>query len=289
MCWRTNWGVTSAARHDVQNDDGNGGFQSAHGYRFTGNDGRLYHDIMSYDPGQTIPYYSNPNVTYAGVPVGTGNANAAATIAANATVVANYSSLLAPVSGASRPQGQIESTTNMVVTGWGYDANAGSGAVMVRVDVDGVAGIPFAAKLTRNDLEPTLGSPNHGFSFTLPTSLANGNHTVTLWVQDAPATSFVQVDTKTETVDKRPDLTLALGPIAKPLSSYVPGDVITLPVLVTNAGSVAAAASPAHPVAVDVRMSTDGTYSANNALARRLWIRSPLAAGAVVKLQPSSP
>ncbi len=277
-------GHNFGARHDVQNDDNSTGFQTAHGYRFTGNNGVLYHDIMSYDPGQTIPYYSNPSVIYAGVPEGTAKANAAATIAANAAVVANYSALLAPVSAASRPLGKIESTTNLVVSGWGYDANAGSASVMVRLDVDGKTGVPFMAKLGRPDLEPTLGSPNHGFAFALPASLANGNHTVTLWVQDSPGTSYVQVDSTTVLVTKLADLTLALGAIAKPLASYVPGDVITVPVRVTNIGAVAAGASAAHPVAVDVRFSTDGTYDPSDALAQRLWIRSPIAAGGVMTL-----
>ena len=99
----------------------------------------------------------------------------------------------------------------MVVTGWGYDANAGDTSVMVRVDVDGAAGVPFAANVARQDLEPTLGSLNHGFTFALPATLANGNHTVTLWVQDSPGTSYVQVDSKTVVVDKRPDVALAAG------------------------------------------------------------------------------
>ncbi|MGN6367424.1 MAG: Ig-like domain repeat protein [Phycisphaerae bacterium] len=272
-------GHNFGARHDTQNDPDSGGFQTAHGYRFYGNSGVLYHDIMSYDPGQTIPYYSNPNVTYGGVPEGAANANAAATIAANAAVVANYSALLAPLSGATRPAGKIENATNGVVTGWGYDANAGSAPVMVRLDVDGKAGTPFAAKVSRTDLEPTLGSANHGFSFTLPASLSEGNHAVTLWVQDAPGTSYVQVDSKTVNVVKEPDLTVAVGKVVRPLSEYLPGDVITVPVTVKNVGAGALAASPAAAVAVDVRVWGGGKYNIAAALAKRVWLRSPLAAG----------
>ena len=72
-------GHNLGARHDTDNDTP-GGFQTAHGYRFTGDDGTLYHDIMAYAPGQPIPYYSNSDITYEGVPEGIGRrADAAAT------------------------------------------------------------------------------------------------------------------------------------------------------------------------------------------------------------------
>ena len=66
------------------------------------------------------------------------------------------------------------------------DENADTAPILVRLDIDSVTGTPFLADLASPDVSSTVGSPNHGFSFTLPTSLPNGTHTVTLFVQDAP-------------------------------------------------------------------------------------------------------
>ena len=84
-------GHNFGAVHDLENSDGPGLYADSYGYRFTGADGVLYHDIMSYDPGQTIPYYSNPAVSYEGVSTGqSGLADVARTINASAPVVAAY-------------------------------------------------------------------------------------------------------------------------------------------------------------------------------------------------------
>ena len=46
---------------------------------------------MSYDPGRTIPYFSNPRIKYNGVAIGTANsADAARTITMTAPFVAKY-------------------------------------------------------------------------------------------------------------------------------------------------------------------------------------------------------
>src|SRR5207248_284389 len=77
-------------------------FPYAFGYYFTGNNGNQYRDIMSYDgTGQgaplrlELPYFSNPNITYQGQPLGKpqGDPNAADLFSAfqlTAPVVAAY-------------------------------------------------------------------------------------------------------------------------------------------------------------------------------------------------------
>ena len=46
---------------------------------------------MSYDPGQTIPYFSNPRINYKGVPTGDSRtADSARTITLTAPYVAAY-------------------------------------------------------------------------------------------------------------------------------------------------------------------------------------------------------
>ena len=72
-----------------------GPFTYSYGFRFTGTDGVVYHDIMSYDPGLVVPYYANPGVTFAGSPTGApigapDEADLHSTFVATAPVVAAY-------------------------------------------------------------------------------------------------------------------------------------------------------------------------------------------------------
>ncbi len=85
-------GHNFGATHDVGNAEGRHGATTfSNGWRFRGNDGVLYHDIMSYDPGETIPYFSNPRIKYKGVPIGNPNtADSARTITLTAPYVAAY-------------------------------------------------------------------------------------------------------------------------------------------------------------------------------------------------------
>jgi len=64
----------------------------ARGYRFRGNDGVEYRTVMAYAPGTRIPYLSNPNIRFKGVPTGLPagsgfEADNASTIAATAPMV----------------------------------------------------------------------------------------------------------------------------------------------------------------------------------------------------------
>jgi len=51
--------------HDRANTGGGALFEYSFGFREPGN---LWHDIMAYDPGQVIPYFSNPDLIYNGPP-----------------------------------------------------------------------------------------------------------------------------------------------------------------------------------------------------------------------------
>jgi hypothetical protein len=83
-------GHNLGAAHEVGNDSGPIFSPDAHGYRFTAR-GTTYHDIMSYGPGITIPYFSNPAVTYLGVPTGNlETADWARVISINAPIMADY-------------------------------------------------------------------------------------------------------------------------------------------------------------------------------------------------------
>ena len=75
-----------------------GAYTYSYGYRFFGQDGRRYRDIMAYDPGTRVPYFSNPDVIVPApisAPVGftvnlAGEAHNARTINQSAFEVAGY-------------------------------------------------------------------------------------------------------------------------------------------------------------------------------------------------------
>lgn len=68
-------GHNFGAQHDRENalnglgELNPGAFSYGYGYRFYAQ-GTQYHTIMSYDPGTSISYFSNPNVTWSGVSLG---------------------------------------------------------------------------------------------------------------------------------------------------------------------------------------------------------------------------
>lgn len=79
-----------------------------------------------------------------------------------------------------RPVGYIDILNTNIVAGWAYDPDSPVAAINVRVDVDGVMGTPFTASLNRPDLTPVIGSPSHGFAFTMP-GLTPGAHRVDVY------------------------------------------------------------------------------------------------------------
>jgi hypothetical protein len=163
-------GHTLGAAHAIGDPGGGGATSYAAGYRFTGNDDVLYHDVMAYDPGQVIPYYSNPSILYQGVPIGNATANASATIAQFASTVAGFHATPKVI-------GNLDTVSTAAITGWMADPKANTSAGTVKILIDGVLRGTVTASNTRSDLLSFLGSTNHGFSFATPT-LSTGMHTV---------------------------------------------------------------------------------------------------------------
>lgn len=62
-------GHNLGAGHDRTTDPSGGAFSYSYGYRFQVGS-ITYRTIMAYAPGVQIPYFSNPNITYEGVPIG---------------------------------------------------------------------------------------------------------------------------------------------------------------------------------------------------------------------------
>lgn len=65
-------GHNMGCAHDRDNAGGST-FNYAYGWRWNGNNGPLYRSVMSYSPGSRVPYFSNPDVNYQGVPTGRAN------------------------------------------------------------------------------------------------------------------------------------------------------------------------------------------------------------------------
>jgi hypothetical protein len=91
-------GHNMGCQHDRETSPTGGAFDFSHAYRFEVN-GTLYHTVMAYQPGLPIPYYSNPDVLFLGVPTGipepsTNSANNAKTISLSAATVARFDSLI---------------------------------------------------------------------------------------------------------------------------------------------------------------------------------------------------
>src|SRR6185369_10414286 len=76
--------------HDLAHAGGTGVFPYSYGWYFTAS-GTTYGDIMSY-VGKTIPFFSNPKVSYLGVATGNSNANNADTISNTAVTIAGFRS-----------------------------------------------------------------------------------------------------------------------------------------------------------------------------------------------------
>jgi len=91
-------GHNMGCQHDRVTSPGGGAFDFSHAHRFEV-DGTLYHTVMAYQPGLPIPYFSNPDVLFLGVPTGipqpsTNSANNAKTINLTAATVARFDSLM---------------------------------------------------------------------------------------------------------------------------------------------------------------------------------------------------
>ncbi|HVX83283.1 MAG TPA: S8 family serine peptidase [Phycisphaerae bacterium] len=82
--------------------------------------------------------------------------------------------------GDQQVQSRIEVVNNQTISGWMYDPNLGAASVIGEVLIDGHFFTTFVANQARQDLNAAFGSPNHGFSVTLPGLTANG-HTIQVY------------------------------------------------------------------------------------------------------------
>lgn len=91
-------GHNMGCQHDRITSPTGGAYDYSHAYRFETN-GVLYHTVMAYQPGLPIPYFSNPDVLFLGVPTGvaepsTNSANNAKTLSRTVSTVARFDSVI---------------------------------------------------------------------------------------------------------------------------------------------------------------------------------------------------
>lgn len=173
-------------RHDWANDADHGANSPSygnynHGYTSIPGD---FHTVMGYSttacPGQScaaIPYWSNPNKTYANVP--RGMAEGTPTAAYDAKALGITGPAVASWLSAPNPFGHFDSVAaypnGVRVTGWAIDPDTRN-AINVQALVDGAAVKTATANVYRADVYQAHSGfgPNHGFSFGL--AAAGGSH-----------------------------------------------------------------------------------------------------------------
>ncbi|MFU8789553.1 MAG: M12 family metallo-peptidase [Methylobacter sp.] len=117
--------------HDAANSSGTPIYPDSYGYQVCGN----YRSIMSYScSGETrIPYFANPNVTWNGFPTGTANANAARSMNATASTIANFRTPATVVTAPNAPTNLVAAAaTSSIVLTWNDNATDESGFIVQR-------------------------------------------------------------------------------------------------------------------------------------------------------------
>lgn len=123
-------------QHDRANADGNGAFDYSYGHRFDV-DAVSYRTVMAYAPGERIPYFSNPEVSFMGVP--TGVASGQANAADNALTLRNTAAVVAAFSAEATSIAFEMAETNIVEAGFTLTAK-----VIRRGDTTGSSTVRYA-------------------------------------------------------------------------------------------------------------------------------------------------
>jgi hypothetical protein len=117
------------------------------------------------------------------------------------------------------PIGAVYQANRDGVAGWGFDADAATSAVKIRIDIDGVRGTPFDANIPHSELSSNnqIVGINHGFNFIMP-HLSSSKHLVEEFVQDYPGVGYVQLGAIT-----LPAITAPLGAIESSSREQITG------------------------------------------------------------------
>jgi len=138
--------------------------------------------------------------------------------------------------------GAVETLNATTVSGWAFDADAGTAAIQIQYQIDDFAPVFVTANVSRPDLVGTLGmaaGKNHGFSVALP-QLTVGEHTIVVRAVDPNNKMLVELASQTIVVNAAEGVTLPTGEV----TTFTNGQV---------AGVVTAASGPAR-----IRVDVDG-------------------------------
>jgi subtilisin family serine protease len=102
------------------------------------------------------------------------------------------------------PIGSIDAVSPMAVSGWAVDPDTTGAALTVRLDVDGQTVGTTTANLARPDLVGFFGSANHGYSISLPSSLAPGLHRVDVYALDSTSNAPTLLGSRTVNTNYAP-------------------------------------------------------------------------------------
>ena len=172
---------------------GEGSGPYTYGYGYVSVAGH-FRDIMAYDSQcqangfscTRIPYLSNPNITYGGLPIGTQQndptptSNVARVLNTTAPTIANFrQSVVTPPPPPPPPssiyEGVLDSADCSSIGGWAWDQNQPNGSVNLDVLSDGSTFATIPASTYRADLANAgKGNGSHGFSIATPSGLKNG-------------------------------------------------------------------------------------------------------------------
>jgi hypothetical protein len=102
---------------------------------------------------------------------------------------------VASPAGNALPVGSLDLATTSRAAGWVWDASDPTASLMVRLDVDGVAGTPFVANKVRADVNRFVKSMGT-FGFDVPLTLPAGEHRVDLYAMDSGSGVWVLMGSK---------------------------------------------------------------------------------------------
>lgn len=191
-------------------------------------------------------------------------------------------------SGPSRANGTVQITLKASTDGTWHDTDPTLGTVTsqalnIAVNGSGTYSIPITIPPATSLVSGATVLPAGGYFLVAqitPVSgiTQDGGQNNTILGKGAVAGPAVPLNI----VAPKADLTVSFGTLAPNFANYVPGDTITLPVIIRNIGVSSAVGTALAPIKIDVRSSTNAIYDVGDPLITQLSIPYAIARGASV-------
>jgi hypothetical protein len=128
------------------------------------------------------------------------------------------------VSSNQQATGEVETLNATTLSGWAFDADVGSKAIQIKLQIDDFAPVFITANGNRPDLQASLGSRGHGFTIALP-QLTAGGHNVHVWAVDANNKMLTELIGNTITVTDPDDNALPAAAFTSFSATLISGTV----------------------------------------------------------------